>query len=234
MSSGIVDQITLECLMNKDTYNRIMANKNVIHDKNKDKKFYRKRIGNLTKELLLNNPPDELLPDVTFAFEHYVKTCVHYFKIIDASDIIQNDYNNNNNDNDSNKEAKNETEEEIEEISSSSLVSLPSSSLVSSSSSSSLPSLPSSSSLVSLPEEISNEYVVHQTVAKMVRPTLDNFIKNCGKKTEEEATSSSSLSSSSLSRRVKPNDILPKQKDIDLTNPELKNKGICKKKNIDK
>ncbi len=96
MTSGIVDQITLECLMNKETYNRIMTNKNLVKDKNKDRKFYRKRISNLTNELLLNNSPENLLPDVTLAFEHYVKSCIHYFKIIDESDIIQQTLQDNN------------------------------------------------------------------------------------------------------------------------------------------
>jgi hypothetical protein len=34
-----------------------------------------------------------MMQDVTYAFENYVKTCIRYFKIIDESDIIQQDYN---------------------------------------------------------------------------------------------------------------------------------------------
>jgi hypothetical protein len=93
MSAGIVDQITLEYLMNRDMYKKLMTNKTVIAQKNKEKDFYRNRISHLTEELLANNEVDGLFSDVTFAFENYVKTCVHYFKIIDESDIIQNDYN---------------------------------------------------------------------------------------------------------------------------------------------
>jgi hypothetical protein len=93
MSAGIVDQITLEYLMNRDMYKKLMTNKTVIAQKNKEKDFYRNRISHLTEELLANNEVDGLFSDVSFAFENYVKTCVHYFKIIDESDIIQNDYN---------------------------------------------------------------------------------------------------------------------------------------------
>jgi hypothetical protein len=93
MSAGIVDQITLEYLMNRDMYKKLMTNKTVIAQKNKEKDFYRNRISHLTEELLANNEVDGLFSDVSFAFENYVKTCIHYFKIIDESDIIQNDYN---------------------------------------------------------------------------------------------------------------------------------------------
>jgi hypothetical protein len=93
MSAGIVDQITLEYLMNRDMYKKLMTNKTVIAQKNKEKNFYKNRISHLTEELLANNEVDGLFSDVSFAFENYVKTCVHYFKIIDESDIIQNDYN---------------------------------------------------------------------------------------------------------------------------------------------
>ena len=93
MSAGIVDQITLECLMNRDLYKKLMTNKTVIAQKIKDKYFYKNRISHLTEELLANNQVDGLFVDVSFAFENYVKTCIHYFKIIDESDIIQNDYN---------------------------------------------------------------------------------------------------------------------------------------------
>ena len=93
MSAGIVDQITLECLMNRDLYKKLMTNKTVIAQKNKEKDFYKNRISHLTEELLANNEVDGLFVDVSFAFENYVKTCIHYFKIIDESDIIQNDYN---------------------------------------------------------------------------------------------------------------------------------------------
>jgi hypothetical protein len=60
----------------------------------KDKKFYRKRILNLTRELLLKKDDDysEINPDIKFSFDNYIKTCIQYFKIIDNNDILQAEY----------------------------------------------------------------------------------------------------------------------------------------------
>jgi hypothetical protein len=206
MSSGIVDQITLECLMNKETYNKIMANKNIIQDKNKDKKFYRKRISNLTKELLQNTPPENLMLDVTLAYENYVKTCINYFKIIDEVDIIQEDYLNSNTD--SKKEDVESVMKESEDQVTNDL----------------------DIDFVSEKKDITQIDTVKKEESKyapvlannlmmrsikLINPTLDNFLAY-----KPDVVS-------------KKNEIIiPKQKEIDLTNPELKNKGICKKKNI--
>ena len=85
-----INQITLEYLMNKDQKARLLVpNSNNMR---KDKKFYRRRILNLTKDMLLNNYSDEVLADVKDAFDKYVKTCIGYFKIKDETDIIQEDY----------------------------------------------------------------------------------------------------------------------------------------------
>ena len=92
MSANIVDQITLECLMNKDLYNKLTANKKQSQDNKAARKVYKKRLLTLTKDLLSNEIPDNLMPDVEYAFDNYVKTCVRYFKIIDESDVIQQSY----------------------------------------------------------------------------------------------------------------------------------------------
>jgi hypothetical protein len=83
MSSGIVDQITLECLMNKELYYKLVTNKKNAQDKITDTKLYRKRIIALTKELLMNVPQTDLMQDVEYAFNNYVKTCLRHFKITD-------------------------------------------------------------------------------------------------------------------------------------------------------
>lgn len=89
MSANIVDQITLECLMNKELYSKLTANKKQNQDNKVARKVYKKRLIELTKDLLSNEKPDNLMPDVEYAFDNYVKTCIRYFKIIDESDIIQ-------------------------------------------------------------------------------------------------------------------------------------------------
>lgn len=93
MSEELINQITLNCLMNKQQYERYLASKISKSIKDEDKKFYRKRIYCLTKDLLLKKEePDNLLPDVKYAFDQYVKSCIHYFKVLDSNDIVQEQY----------------------------------------------------------------------------------------------------------------------------------------------
>jgi len=94
MSANLVNEITLEYLMSKEQHAKFMNKKKegVSSGERKDKKFYRKRILNLSRELLLNQVPDMMLGDVRVAFDHYVKMCINYFKILDETDIIQEDY----------------------------------------------------------------------------------------------------------------------------------------------
>ena len=90
----LINQITLECLINKDQYEKYLTkNMDKVKISNKkDKKFYRKRILQLTRDILLNNPPNNINNDIVFTFETYVKTCIQYFKMIDKTDIIQGDH----------------------------------------------------------------------------------------------------------------------------------------------
>ena len=89
MSEEFVNQVTLEYLVNKE-YNVAPNLKNNVNKK--DKKFYRKRVFNLTKELLSNEEPSHLFPDVKQAFDNFTNHCINYFKAIDCSDILQEDY----------------------------------------------------------------------------------------------------------------------------------------------
>ena len=96
MSEDLIHQITLDCLINKHVYTK-MQNVNKTRNINKkEKKFYRKRILNLSKDLLLkkDNDYDEINPDIKSSFDNFIKTCIHYFKIIDRNDILQEDFKN--------------------------------------------------------------------------------------------------------------------------------------------
>jgi hypothetical protein len=224
MSSGIIDQITLECLMNKETYNKLMSHKSIVIEKNKDKKFYRKRINNLTKELLLSNPPDNLMPDVSFAFDNYIKTCIHFFKIIDETDIIQQDYNGPNckkkaefdepkeedhkeedcsNDSDASDKDTNDTNDTNENKDNIDLEDI---------------ILDTNTTLTTQTPSKNNPF-------KIIDHTLDSFMSL-------HKSNSSEHHLKKTKSKKKKEEIMPKQKEIDLTNPDLKNKGICKKKNI--
>ena len=101
----IINNITLECLMNKDQYDKYLTKnfQKIKISNNKDKKFYRKRILQLTRDILANTSPNIITNDVFFSFENYIKTCIQYFKMVDKTDFIQNehldtsiDFNNNN------------------------------------------------------------------------------------------------------------------------------------------
>lgn len=203
MSSGIVDQITLECLMNKETYTKLMSHKTIVEERTKDRKFYRKRISNLTKELLAGEAPENLLPDVTFAFDNYVKTCINFFKIIDESDIIQKDY------------------EDLNEVP-----------LVTVTDDAALENQSDSEKAVIIEQvkeepklEIKNTDRCMMRSVKLINTTLDNFVT---------LAPPTKVKDHNVNEPAKKE--LPKQKEIDLTNPELKNKGINnkneKKKNI--
>ena len=98
MSEEFINQVTLNCLMNKDQYNKYVKN-NTIKLPNsvnkKDKKFYKKRIYNIIKQLLSSQETEIepcLFTDVKKSFDHFVNTCIHSLKVIDKTDIIQDDY----------------------------------------------------------------------------------------------------------------------------------------------
>jgi len=93
MSEALINQITLNCLMNKKQYEKYVASQVSKSMNEEEIKFYRKRIYCLTKELLLSKEePINLLPDVKYAFDNYVKSCIHYFKVSDSHDILQKEY----------------------------------------------------------------------------------------------------------------------------------------------
>ena len=96
MSEELINQITLDCLINKEVYIKMQKQNTTNNASKKDKKFYRKRILNLTRELLLKKHDDynEINPDIKNSFDYFMKTCIHYFKIIDRNDILQEDFKN--------------------------------------------------------------------------------------------------------------------------------------------
>lgn len=100
MSETFVNQVTLDCLLNRDLLNSHLKNKISKSTNRKDKKFYRKRIYTLVKELLIEKDVSNNIniinipPDVKYAFDNFVKTCITHFKNTDTCDIIQSDYQN--------------------------------------------------------------------------------------------------------------------------------------------
>ena len=114
-----LNEVTLKYLTNLDYQNDpndiSQTTKNNIFNgkhyrkiyKNKEKKFYKKRIMNIVKLLINdecreksenddnNDANNELFfPDIKTTFDVFIKTCIDYLKSQDKCDIIQNDYKN--------------------------------------------------------------------------------------------------------------------------------------------
>jgi hypothetical protein len=90
MSEDLINQITLHYLT-KST--KLVETGPVKVDRH-EKKFYRKRIHNLSRDLLSSNNTADLNEDVKRAFDNYVNMCIYYFKSLDSNDILQEEYKN--------------------------------------------------------------------------------------------------------------------------------------------
>ena len=183
MSQAFVDQVTLDCLLNKSLFNNQVKNKKAQSVNKEDKKFYKKRIYNLFKEMLINKAePEDLLPDVKYTYDNFINASINYFKTIDNNDLLQEEY-------------KTLDEAALENIN-------------------------------AIPE-LGDDIAVEEADKLMMRsikikpPSLDKYVKRKTTKPQEKM-------------------ILPKQKEVNLMDPELKVKGIqsnsnnnnIKKKNI--
>jgi hypothetical protein len=173
-STDFLNKVTLDCLTNRE-YEKHLQEKTEKTINKKDKKFYKKRIYNLTKQLLTDNDTHKNIPtDVLYTFDNYINSCIHYFKSLDNNDILQKEYSSIDYDN------------------------------------------------IPIPNIQTDDHVQYEDADKLMMrsikmPTnsLDHFVKKKVKKQNSY--------------------ILPKQKNINLREPELKNKGIIKlkkKKNI--
>lgn len=95
-NNKIVNQLSLEFFLNKDNYGKhlekITAESKIEYKK--DRRFYRKRIYELTKQLINEHDSNPVIcnKDLHFAFEMYSKVCIEYFKMLDKNDILQEDY----------------------------------------------------------------------------------------------------------------------------------------------
>jgi hypothetical protein len=175
MSDAFINQVTLDCLLNKEMFNKHVKNQKSKSINKEERKFYKKRIYNLFKELLITKEePEDLLPDVKYAYDNFIYSCIHYFKTIDNNDLNQEEYKNLNEEPDISN---------IPELNDDNLKT----------------------------EEEANKLLMRSI--KITTPPLDKFVKRKTTKVEEQI-------------------IMPKQKEINLNDPELKLKGINKKKNI--
>lgn len=176
MSETLINQITLDCLLNKKMYNNQIINKKSKQVNHEERKFYRKRIYNLFKDIISGNAQDDLPLDVKYAYDNYINATISYFKILDSNDIIQAEHNDS-----ENIPEKDNKQTEIDN------------------------------------EDIDSSYNAVETAdaillrsVKIEVPTLDKYVKRTKTKPIKEI----------------PQLIIPKQKEINLNDPQLKNKGI--------
>ena len=93
LSINDVDKVTLQYLTNNIQYENIIKKNKQINNKNyiNDKRFYKKRIIDLTKRLFKNEIDDASLK---LQFENFVKSSINYLKFIDKKDVYQEKYEN--------------------------------------------------------------------------------------------------------------------------------------------
>jgi hypothetical protein len=171
MSEAFVNQVTLDCLLNKQMYNNQIKSKKAKQINKEERNFYRKRTFNLFKEMINGNTPENLLPDVKYAYDNFVNSTIQYFKTIDNNDIIQSEYKD--------------------------VVFL----------TSNFSDIYTDCSINSINNSDADLLLMRSI--KLDIPTLDKYVKKTLNKKKEQI-------------------VLPKQKEINLNDPELKTKGIKK------
>jgi hypothetical protein len=86
----------LEYLSNPSLYKKYVTQQNIQNDDDliNDKKFYRKRVIQLTKDLYTNDIDKYNVPliDVKRLFNKYIKECIDVLKLIDTNDQHQDEY----------------------------------------------------------------------------------------------------------------------------------------------
>ena len=92
MSNSYINQITLDCLLNKEMMGTHVMKQREKQINKEEFNFYRKRIFNLFKEIISNNSPEDLSPDVKYAYDTFIKASIHYFKVSDNNDLLQEEY----------------------------------------------------------------------------------------------------------------------------------------------
>lgn len=85
------NNVILKYLINPVYQSGVKKSQQPYHEeKNKERKFYRKRIISLTKEMFKTQNKE--LVSLRKAFEDYTDEVINYFKMLDTKDILQNEY----------------------------------------------------------------------------------------------------------------------------------------------
>ena len=89
MDCSAINMIDLEFLTNPMELQKLHKNNNKLQIDQNDVTFYKKRIFQMAKNILLKKKTDIKVKN---AFDSFCKVCIEHFKFIDKSEIIQTDY----------------------------------------------------------------------------------------------------------------------------------------------
>ena len=86
----------LEYLSNPILYEKYISQQKALNDEEfkQDKKFYRKRVIQLTKDLYSNDTDKYQVPliEIKKIFNKYINECIDILKLVDKNDHIQDEY----------------------------------------------------------------------------------------------------------------------------------------------
>ena len=87
-----VDHVTLDLMVNQPQYDRYLRAKeaDLTGKYEKAKRFYKKRIAEMTRDLLKGDTANDIF--VLQAFDAYAKACITHFRNKDKNDTLQEEY----------------------------------------------------------------------------------------------------------------------------------------------
>tara|TARA_B100001250_G_C19640832_1_gene718189 strand:- start:248 stop:808 length:561 start_codon:yes stop_codon:yes gene_type:complete len=91
MIKNEVDALTLQYFINNKFERSIAPDNEEVVISSSERKFYKKRIIQLTKDLFKKAAPNNT---IQASFNNYLNSCISYFKFTDASDLMQEEYDN--------------------------------------------------------------------------------------------------------------------------------------------
>jgi hypothetical protein len=87
MGDELIHQLTLNFLLTNEQRQKLNKKRKEIVEQEKQDEIllYKDRIKELFNDLLVLQPPEDLLYEVNSSFDHFVSKCIYYFKSHDVS-----------------------------------------------------------------------------------------------------------------------------------------------------
>ena len=91
MSQQLVNQITLDCLLNKELMGEHIIKQREKQINKEEFKLYKKRIFELFRDMI-NGQSKDVSPDIKYAYNTFIKTVINHLKDIDTHELLQAEY----------------------------------------------------------------------------------------------------------------------------------------------